>query len=79
MEITDEILQSEADLRLKVYNYFIEYCNNNKETFDVIKYEKSRPSENARSKKLRISEEMHDKMVIDKVVDCKKGEGMRIK
>ena len=40
MEITDEILQSEADLRLKVYNYFIEYCNNNKETFDVIKYEK---------------------------------------
>lgn len=75
MEITDEILQSEADLRLKVYNYFIEYCNNNKETFDVIKYEKSRPSENARSKKLRISEEMHDKMVIDKVVDCKKGEG----
>ena len=24
MEITDEILQSEADLRLKVYNYFIE-------------------------------------------------------
>ena len=75
MEITDEILQSEADLRLKVYNYFIEYCNNNKETFDVIKYEKSRPSENARYKKLRISEEMHDKMVIDKVVDCKKGEG----
>jgi len=75
MEITNEILQSEADLRLKVYNYFIEYCNNNKETFDVIKYEKSRPSENARSKKLRISEEMHDKMVIDKVVDCKKGEG----
>ena len=75
MEITDEILQSEADLRLKVYNYFIEYCNNNKETFDVIKYEKSRPSENVRSKKLRISEEMHDKMVIDKVVDCQKGEG----
>lgn len=75
MEITDEIKKSEKDLRIDVYNYFIEYCNNNKETFDVIKYEKSRPSENARSKKLRISEEMHDKMVIDKVVDCQKGEG----
>lgn len=75
MEITDEIKKSEEDLRIDVYNYFIEYCNNNKETFDVIKYEKSRPSENARSKKLRISEEMHDKMVIDKVVDCQRGEG----
>lgn len=75
MKITDEIKRNEADLRLKVYNYFIEYCNNNKETFDVIKYEKSKPSEIACSKKLRISEEMHDKMVIDKVVDCQKGEG----
>lgn len=75
LKIADTISESEKKLRLDVYNYFIEYCNNNKDTFDVIKYEKSKPSEIAWSKKLRISEEMHDKMVIDKVVDCQKGEG----
>ena len=75
MESADDILQSEADLRIDVYNYFIEYCNNNTETFDVIKYEKSEHTDDVRAEKLRISEEMNDKMVIDKVVDCQRGEG----
>lgn len=73
MEITDEIKRSEADLRIDVYNYFIKYCEKTRD-FNVIKYEKSKPCD-VRAEKLRISEEMHDKMVIDKVVDCQKGEG----
>ena len=74
MEITNEILQSEADLRLKVYNYFIEYCNNNKETFDVIKYDPDNP---AKWTKLQMSKEENykNKMIIDEIKGEITGEG----
>lgn len=74
MEITNEILQSEADLRLKVYNYFIEYCNNNKETFDVIKYDPDNPD---KWTKLQMSKEENykNKMIIDEIKGEKTGEG----
>lgn len=74
MEITNEILQSEADLRLKVYNYFIEYCNNNKETFDVIKYDPDNPD---KWTKLQMSKEENykNKMIIDEIKGEITGEG----
>ena len=74
MEITNEILQSEADLRLKVYNYFIEYCNNNKETFDVIKYDPDNPD---KLTKLQMSKEENykNKMIIDEIKGEITGEG----
>ena len=75
MEITNEILQSEADLRLKVYNYFIEYCNNNKETFDVIKYDPDNPD---KWTKLQMSKEENykNKMIIDEIKGEITGEGL---
>lgn len=74
MEITNEILQSEADLRLKVYNYFIQYCNNNKETFDVIKYDPDNPD---KWTKLQMSKEENykNKMIIVEIKGEKTGEG----
>lgn len=74
MEITNEILQSEADLRLKVYNYFIEYCNNNKETFDVIKYDPDNPDKWTKSQMSK-EENYKNKMIIDEIKGEITGEG----
>jgi hypothetical protein len=76
MEITDEIKKSEEDLRLKVYKYFIEYCNNNKETFDVIKYDPD-PDNPDKWTKLQMSkkENYKNKMIIDKIRGKETGEG----
>ncbi len=73
MEITDEIKRSEEDLRLKVYKYFIEYCNN-KETFDVIKYDPD-PDNPYECTKLQMSKNYKNKMIIDEIKGKKKGEG----
>lgn len=72
LKIADTISQSEKKLRVDVYNYFIEYCNNNKETFDVIKSNTSKPRE-----KLQLSkkENYKNKMVIDEIKCKKTGEG----
>jgi len=69
-------LQSEEDLRLKVYKYFIEYCNNNKETFDVIKYDPD-PDNPDKWTKLQMSkkENYKNKMIIDKIRGKETGEG----
>ena len=57
---------------VKENNYFIEYCNNNKETFDVFKSNTSKPRE-----KLQLSKEDNykNKMVIDEIKGKKTGEG----
>lgn len=72
LKIADTISESEKKLRLDVYNYFIEYCNNNKETFDVFKSNTSKPRE-----KLQLSKEDNykNKMVIDEIKGKKTGEG----
>lgn len=70
MEITDEIKRSEEDLRLKVYKYFIEYCNN-KETFDVIKYDPD-PDNPYECTKLQMSKNYKNKMIIDEIKGKKK-------
>ena len=74
MEITDEIKKSEEDLRLKVYKYFIEYCNNNKETFDVIKYDPD-PDNPDKWTKLQMSKKENYKN--KKKVDLLKMQGLK--
>lgn len=74
LKIADTISESEKKLRLNVYNYFIEYCNNNKDIFDVIKYAPDNSSKLTKSQMSK-KENYKNKMIIDEIKGIKTGQG----